>query len=112
MRARHVLNILGYLRGERNQGDSELLSLSPLKLDVPVRPLACANVRYKILLIHAIFIGITTVRQSLPVLSLMSLSEMVEIPRPFDRAQDMLQAKRRSVMPAPNQTRGQAPAGI
>ena len=25
---------------------------------------------------------------------------MVKIPRPFDRAQDMIQAKRRSVMPA------------
>ena len=42
----------------------------------------------------------------------MSLSGVVEIPRPFDRAQDMLQAKRRSVMPAPDQSRGQAPAGI
>ena len=30
----------------------------------------------------------------------MSLSAMVEIPRPFDGAQGMLQAKRRSVMPA------------
>ena len=29
-----------------------------------------------------------------------SLSRMVEIPRLFDRAQDMFQAKRRSVMPA------------
>jgi len=37
---------------------------------------------------------------------------MVEIPRPFDGAQDMLQAKRRSVMPAPDQSRGQASAGI
>jgi hypothetical protein len=43
----------------------------------------------------------------------MSLSGMVEIPRPFDRAQDMLQAKRKSVIPAaPDQSRGQAPAGI
>ncbi len=36
--------------------------------------------------------------------NLMSLSGMVEIPR--------LHAKRRSVMPAPDQSRGQAPAGI
>ena len=39
----------------------------------------------------------------------MSLSGMVEIPCPFDGAQDMLQAKRRSVMPAqslPPQKRG------
>jgi hypothetical protein len=30
----------------------------------------------------------------------MFLSGMVEIPRPFDGAQGMLQAKRKSVMPA------------
>ena len=32
--------------------------------------------------------------------SLMSLSRMVENPRPFGRAQGMLYAKKRSVMPA------------
>ena len=37
---------------------------------------------------------------------------MVEISRPFDGAQGMLQAKRKSVMPAPDQSRGQAAAGI
>ena len=37
---------------------------------------------------------------------------MLEIPRPFDGAQGMLQAKRKSVMPAPDQSRGQAAAGI
>jgi len=42
----------------------------------------------------------------------MSLWRMVEIPRPFDRAQGMLQAKRKFVMPAPDQSRGQAPADI
>jgi hypothetical protein len=42
----------------------------------------------------------------------MFLSGMVEIPRPFDRAQGMFQVKRRSVMSAPDQSRGQAPAGI
>jgi len=30
----------------------------------------------------------------------MSLSGMIDIPRPFDRAQGMLHAKRSSVMPA------------
>ena len=37
---------------------------------------------------------------------------MVEIAHAFDRAQDMIQAKRRSVMPAPDRSRGQDPAGI
>ena len=35
-----------------------------------------------------------------PEAKLMSLSGMVEIPRPFDPAQGMLQEKRKSVMPA------------
>jgi hypothetical protein len=42
----------------------------------------------------------------------MSLSRIVESPRHFDCAQGVLQAKIRSVMPAPDQSRGQAPAGI
>jgi len=42
----------------------------------------------------------------------MSHPWMVEILRPFDGAQGGLQSKKESVMPAPDQSRGQAPAGI
>ena len=51
-------------------------------------------------------------RGSLQLLRLLSLSGMVEIPRPFDGAQGMLQAKRRSVMPAQSLPPRKRGAGI